>query len=113
MQEKLEAYRAQLEAEEGEGGISTIPPNGGIKTIPPNVISSTTTDPLSTITTTVFPPEISSGPTPVVNPQVRQENYGEWLLEAKCLRIASEGPGRFYSKNQIVEWVLLTLRAFR
>jgi len=59
-QEKLEAYKAQLEAEEGEGDIRTIPPND---------ISSTTTDPLSTVTTTVFPPDFSSGPTPVVNPQ--------------------------------------------
>jgi len=72
-QKKLEAYKTQLEAEEGEGDIKTIPPTeegeGDIKTIPPNDISSTTTDPLTPITTTLFPPEISSGPTPVVNPQ--------------------------------------------
>ena len=70
-QEKLEAYRAQLEAEEGEGLMRTIPPND---------ISSTTTDPLPSITTTVFPPDITdrSGPASVVNnPQVRLENYGE------------------------------------
>ena len=92
-QEKLEAYRAQLEAEEGEGLIRTIPPND---------ISSTTTDPLPSITTTVFPPDISSGPASVVNnPQVRLENYGEWLLEAKCFRMDSEDPGRFTRKIKL------------
>merc|ERR1712126_276651 len=73
-QQKLRAFRAQLLAEEGKEASTTIPHNDISSTtteakIPPNDISSTTMDPLSPSTTTIFPPDFSSGPTPVVNPQ--------------------------------------------